>query len=107
MNCVKWARVIEVPFRVWTSGGPVNSVLDGGWDPAMKRGTFRGISRPLKSIETRCLAVQSTRHLAGGAGRQHAVSAHTASFPSSPMVYISDYEAKRQPFVKILLFLVN
>jgi len=33
MSCTKTAELIEMSFRVWTQVGPMNHVLDGGWDP--------------------------------------------------------------------------
>jgi len=39
------AEQIEILFGMWTLVGLGNHVLDGGPEPAMKRGSFRGRQR--------------------------------------------------------------
>jgi len=46
---------IEMPFQIMTSMGPKYHVLDGRLDPSRRRGNFRWLSGPFKSIENlRC-----------------------------------------------------
>jgi len=40
--CAKTAEPVEVPFGVWTRGGPRNHVLDGSPDSSGRMGSFGG-----------------------------------------------------------------
>jgi len=51
MSRTKMAELIEMLFGVWTWVGPRNHVLGGGSDPAVRKGQFRGISRPVLICE--------------------------------------------------------
>jgi len=45
--CAKTAEPIEMPFGLWARMGPRDHVLDGGPDPPMGRGNFRGKGAPI------------------------------------------------------------
>ena len=50
MSPEETAGSIEMAFGLWGAVGLSNHVLDGGPDPPMVRGNFRGFPPPLKSI---------------------------------------------------------
>ena len=53
------AGLIEMAFSTCTRDGPRNRIVHGGPDPPRGRGTFRGISCPLKSFGIACSHVYS------------------------------------------------